>query len=125
MARFGACGRAKYRPGLYDDERNRPRPTSSRATHAGIRFGRPYGHPRLAALGAREIKEMLSGLIFGLDDPGVRIEAYFFGDAVLHRLFRHRLASRSLECARWAAVVVDGLRGGRIQLAVPLRRSQP
>ena len=89
-----AVTRAKYRPALYDDERQRARPASradAARRAARLRARRAHRHRRFGTLGLRQIEKMPPCPVLGLDDPGVGIEADFLGEALFDRLLRHRL----------------------------------
>src|SRR6266699_1662968 len=67
-------------------------------------------------LGAREIEKMPPGLVLGLDDPCIGIEADFLDDALFDRLFGERLRrDRREETLDRPAVVIDRLRRRHIQ----------
>ena len=120
-----AVTRAKYRAALYDDERHRAR-GMSRAPRCSPEQpapapGSPAPTDRSCSL--RQIQKMPPRPVLGLDDPGVGIEAEFLGEALLHGLLRHRLRrSRREQALGRAALVIDGLRRGRIQHGVAVEQ---
>ena len=124
-----AVTRAKYRAALYDDERHRVAcgnlaepapPCSPEAAPAGSHRHRRFQGRRL---GLRQIQKVPPCPVLGLDDPGVGIEAEFLGEAFFHRLLRHRLRRSGHEQPLGrAALVIDGLRRGRIQHGVAVEQ---
>ena len=134
-----AVTRAKYRAALYDDERQRARaaPAQSRPAvqpgSAAVRTGTdgsrrwlPSGLSRKlirTAQLSRQIEKVTPGPVLGLDDPDVGIEADFLGETLFHRLLRHRLRRGWREQALdRPAVVIDGLRRGRVQHRVAVEQ---
>jgi hypothetical protein len=60
--------------------------------------------------------EVTTCAVFGLDDPGIRIEADFLGEALLDGVLRQGLLrDRHEEAIDRAAVVIDGLWRRRVQ----------
>ncbi len=107
-----AVTRAKFRPGLYDDERNRARavPTERRpaALQPGSGVDQTHG---LGRLSPRQIEKMPPCPVLGLNDPGIRVEPDFLGETLFHRGFRHGLfRCRREEALDRPAVVIDRLR---------------
>src|SRR6185437_16375449 len=74
-------------------------------------------------LPGREIEEMPPGLVLGLDNPGIRIEADFPGQALLHRSFGLRLfRNRHEEALDRPAVVINRLRRRHVQHRIAVER---
>ena len=85
-----AVTRAKYRPSLYDDERNRARAAAAQARPAAQQPGPAQCHARARKArgasnsGPRQIEKMPPCPVLGLDDPGIGIEPDFLLETLFH-----------------------------------------
>jgi hypothetical protein len=110
-----AVTRAKYRPALYDDERQRAVQHQRRRVLPPKRGTTPGARP-VAWLGFRKVEEMPPCPVLDLDNPDIRIEIDFLGEPRLDRRFVHRLRRRLDEDTfHGPAVIVSRLRRGNEQ----------
>ena len=122
-----AVTRAKYKPALYDDERQRARSAPAQ-TRPAVQPGTDIAarnRARFGKLGPRQIEKVPAGLVLDLHDPDVRVKPDLPGETFFHRLFRHRLR----RCRREhpldrPAVVIGGLRRRRVQHRVAVEQRQ-